>query len=108
MDSRYSCMVWYDAGVAAYVAMSPEWGAEAVGIGACRTSAVEHLEALFGQLEQQSEQQSERAGRDGDHAALPTPADLSAVMDRESARLRAASVGEGPDVCRPRRLRTGT
>jgi hypothetical protein len=72
-------MVWYDASVGAFVAMSPEWGAEAVGLGPSRAAAVDGLEALVAHLEQASVD-------DGGARAAHRPAPLVAALEWERGR----------------------
>ena len=78
-ESRYSCMVWYDAAVGDYVAVSPEWGGSAVGIGQSRSAAVQALEALISRLE---------SAHDADAEPVPyPPTTLAAAAERERERL---------------------
>jgi hypothetical protein len=84
-ESQYSCMVWYDPSVGEYVAMSPEWGAEAVGIGSSRAAALRGLEALVAHLDE--------ARRRGEIApAAHTPTTLAGAVEWMRDRLAAASV----------------
>jgi hypothetical protein len=93
-ESRYGCMVWYDAALECYVAISPEWGAEAVGLGPSRGAALAGLEALVANLER--EEESARSAADG-HSGPParTAAPLATALEWERAR-RASGAGIPP------------
>jgi hypothetical protein len=85
-ESRYSCMVWYDAAVGDYVAMSPEWGGSAVGVGRSRAAAVQALETLVSRLE---------SAGDAEQPAPYSPTTLAAAVEWERERLARGSGQQG-------------
>ena len=77
-------MVWYDAAVGDFVAMSPEWGGAAVGVAQSRSAAVQALETLISRLES--------TGDAGDTMSAPySPTTLAAAVERERERLAHGS-----------------
>ena len=81
-------MVWYDAAVGDYVAVSPEWGGSAVGIGQSRSAAVQALEALISRLE------SAHDAAAAEPVPYP-PTTLAAAAERERERLARESAPQG-------------
>ena len=87
-ESRYGCMVWYDTAVGDYVAMSPEWGGSAVGVGRSRAAAVQALETLVSRLEST-----------GDAEPMPySSTSLAVAVEWERERLARGSALQGASL----------